>query len=516
MIESNVAAEPTSTAQVATDDTTLSKLHALIEVSRGKRTWPPESAKAAEEMMAAALLSPTSTQAELGNILSLAQDLPIPIVESLFEKHWQSLPADRKDQLVSELLKLTSEKSQTRQAAVADKVARTDRRSAAYILQGLISRGKKGKEEDFWPQLSKEKKELLRGRFGNKEWVYFDEPEEPLMRVLMAGFVEAMTEPDGGKAKKSQRPAYDFSRWALSNVKRISIDIADRELVTKKVKEIAKDFPQQWKTELAKLTAEVPSEMTRRLPSPSDVDQRGVSNLDNVAPDLDETRTTAQQVTTDALPDASTSEAPVPEAGTPDSAFEESFRSAVTALITRKQTEVKLRNSSVELLQNDVRYVTSEIELLEQMLQALENSEAGKDQLESELKQIRLKADGLRAAISRLEAELASTRKAQQTAEALSRSLAHEREEVQQALDEEKLAGASERRELEDEIERTAAVRLEGFKAQLARSLRPVFKNKRTTDDQEPSSRLSEFLRSWLGQVEAQLNQAGVDISKDA
>jgi len=517
MSESNASVESTSNALRTTVDTTVSKVHALIELSRGKRTWPAESAKAAEEMMSAALLSPTSTQAELGNILSLSQDMPVAIVESLFEKYWPTLPADRKNQLVSEVLKLSSEKGQIRQAAIAEKIARSDRRSAAHILHGLISGGKKGGDGDFWPQLSKEKKDLLRGRFGNKEWVYFNESEEPAMRVLLAGFVEAMTEPDSGKRKKSQRPVYDFARWALSIVNHINIDGADRKLLARKVLETARDFPQEWKTELAKLeklSGEMPSEMTGHLSSQSVVDQQAAANLGKGAREVDANSTTARQVTAEAS-DSSTTNELVPEHGQPASAFEESLRSVVTALVKRKQTEVKTRNSSIELLQNDVSYVESEVELLEQMLEALENSESVKGQLESELKQITLKADGLQAEISRLDPELASTRKAQQTAEELSRSLAHEKKKVQQALDEEKSSRAKERRELEDEIETTAAVRLEGFKAQLARSLRPVFKNKRTTDDQGPSARLSEFLRSWLSQIETQLKQSGVDISKD-
>jgi hypothetical protein len=163
MSESNASVESTSNALHATDDTTVSKVHELIELSRGKRTWPAESAKAAEEMMAAALLSPISTEAELGNILSLSQDLPVAIVAWLFEKHWPTIPADRKNQIVSEVVKLSSEKGQIRQAAIAEKIARSDRPSAAHILHRLISSGKKIGDGDFWPQLSKEKKDLLRG-----------------------------------------------------------------------------------------------------------------------------------------------------------------------------------------------------------------------------------------------------------------------------------------------------------------------------------------------------------------
>jgi hypothetical protein len=517
MSESNTSVESTANALGATDDTTVSKVHELIELSRGKRTWPAESAKAAEEMMAAALLSPTSTQAELGNILSLLQDLPVAIVECLFEKHWPTIPADRKNQIVSEVLKLSSEKAQIRQAAIAEKIARSDRRSAAHILHRLISSGKKVGDGDFWPQLSKEKKDLLRGRFSNKEWVYFNELEEPAMRVLLAGFVEAMTEPDGGKKKKSQRPMYDFARWALSIVNHINIDGVDRQLVAKKVLATARDFPQEWKTELAKLaklSGEMPPELTDRLSSQSVAGQQASTSLGKGALEVDANSTTAHQVAAETS-DSSTTNELIPEDSKPASAFEESFRSAVTALVKRKQAEVKTRNFSIELLQNDVRYVESEVELLEKMLEALESSGSVKDQLESELQQITIKADGLQAEISRLEPELASTRKAQQSAEELSRSLADEKKRVQQALDEEKSSRAKERRDLEDEIESTAAVRLEGFKAQLARSLRPVFKNKRTTDDQEPSARLSEFLRSWLSQIETQLKQSGVDISKD-
>jgi len=514
MSDSNALTETIPTVHGWTDDTIVSKLHDLIEASPGKRKWPQEAAKAAEEMMAAVLLAPASTRAELGQMLALAQDLPIVIIEELFDRYWQTLSGDRREELVSELLTLTSDKSQARKAAIAEKIARTDRRSAAVILQGLISSGKKSKDQDFWPQLSKEKKELLRGRFGNRAWIDFDEPEESLMRILLAGFFEAMTEPESGKGAKSQRPAYDFARWVLSTVKRIRIDASDRQLMTNKVLEMGKDFPDQWRVELSALSREISSEVPHRLFSPS-INREVAPGLVEDTPKVEEIRSPAEPVAPVALPEGSNSEVPVSHSPNQSAVLERTFHSAVDELVKRKRTELTIRNSSIELLQNDVHSVESEVQLIRELLKAFENSQMAKNDLESELRQIRLKADGLQAAISLLEPELALTRKAQTTAEDRSCSLSKEKEEVQRALDEEKRSRAHDRRELEYEIERTASVRLEGFKAQLSRSLRPVFVNKRTTDDQEPSARLSEFLRSWLAQLEAHLVQAGVDISKD-
>ena len=189
---------------------------------------------------------------------------------------------------------------------------------------------------------------------------------------------------------------------------------------------------------------------------------------------------------------------------------------AISSLIERRLSEETEWHAFIENLQTNRGSIKGDVELLRQIVEELENNHAVRNKLKSELKEAKLKSEGLEVAISRLESELGAAHKTLVATQDDCRMLADQKLALQTALDDEKRLRAIERDELEQDIERTASTTLEGFKAQLTRSLRPIFLNKRTTDDQEPSSRLSEFLRSWFAQIEQQLKAMGVDISKDS
>ena len=472
-----------STDVVKARNETLSKLHALIESVGGLKKWLPETTQAAEELLAEVIFSEVSGPREQASGLSLAQDLPITVIESVFEKHWPNLPEERKGGLIRELMKLNSDRSLTRQVAVAQKVAQFDRHSAAHILQELME-GTKAKTGDFWPGLSKEKKELIRSRFGNREWVYFNLPDELAMRSLLAGFVEALTEVQTAKAtKKSQRSVYDFARWALSTLKRIRVDDATRDLVRERVMQVAADLPIEWKKELHTIASDIP------MSDDSDSEAREARLRD----------------TSDSATQSATS---IPAASPGALSHELTPRAAAVALIERKRAEVAQRRASAELLQNDIGSVDGEIGLIRKLLDDAELTEA----LSAELEQVKRQVDGLKSTIGKLESDLASTRAAHVAAAEASSSLTFKNDELKKALAEERNARAVERRELEEEIERTVRIKLDGFRERLGKSLRPIFKNKKKSDDQEPTSRLCEFLRGWFDEVEEQIIRAGIQL----
>lgn len=471
---------------------TLLKLYAMIENKQGSKKWSPESTKAAEELLAEAVFSGTSGPAEQRGALSMAQDLPIAVIESVFLRHWPTLAPNRKNLLISELMKLNSDRSLTRQVAIAERIVGSDRDSSAQILQALIDASKKGSVSDFWPGLSKEKKELIRSRFGNREWVYFNLPDESVMRSLLAGFVEALTESKTGRAgKKTQRCLYDFARWALSTLKRIRVDDATGDLVRQRVMHITRDFPIEWKKELDAIA----NDTSMNGSSTSGLKESSVGDITISSTD------TTTNIPLESPPATLSAELPTP--------------SAVEALVKRKRAEVAHRRASVELLQNDINSVEGEVDLLQKLLLDAETSELSNVALNAELDQMKLQIDVLRSAIIGLESDLVSTRAACQAAGELSSTLTARNAELKKSFEEEKAARVAERRELEEEVERMAGVKLDGFKTRLAKSLKPIFKNKRNTDDQEPTSRLSEFLRSWFDEIEDQLTKLGVQLSKD-
>jgi hypothetical protein len=501
--------EKIHSSPMGTDETTESKLYALIQHLRGKRAWPEQETKAAEHLMAT-LLNTSSTDGQIDSLLSLASDLPLPVVEAVFINEWQAIEAEKRQRLIRQLVKQTSDKMQTRQAAIAERIAHQDTRGAAYILQGFLLTGKRGKDHEFWPQLTKEKKELLRSRFGHKKWVDFNEPDENLMRVLLAGFTEAMSDSDALKNKRSQRPVFDFAKWALSTLQLIRLSDADRNLVTRKLSEITEEFPQEWKNELAALAGPMIPSGARAEPQSAALCEQAEN------PFTSEPSYAGRDVTTqlsDSQPSVLLRPNPTSEKGVD---LNSSLAAAISSLIERRLSEETEWHAFIENLQTNRGSIKGDVELLRRIVEELENNHAVRNNLESELKEAKLKSEGLEVAISRLESELGAAHKTLVATQDDCRMLADQKLALQTALDDEKRLRASERDELEQDIERTASTTLEGFKAQLTRSLRPIFLNKRTTDDQEPSSRLSEFLRSWFAQIEQQLKAMGVDISKDS
>ena len=482
-------------------ETVAERLHEFIERFRGKRTWPSDEAKIAEELVAT-LVSTSLTEAQIDSLLSLTSELPLSIVESAFEKNWSGIETKRRQLIIVQLLKQTSDKMQTRQAAIAEKIADQDRQSAAQIIEGLILNSRRGKDHEFWPQLTKEKKELLRSRFGQKGWVYFNEPNESLMSVLLAGFTEAMSDTEAFKNKKSQRPVLDFARWALSIMQRVPLADADRNLVTKKVSEICEEFPQEWKDELARLAGPLMHTST-------------TGESQTTAPITEK----LQDPSTGALGTASTPLGVTPKSTVGSEAKADpkpTLQSAISSVIERRKHEQQNLIALVDILQTDSVAINGDVELLGRILNELENNRKARESLRSQLDETISRSEGLQAAISRLESELDAVQKNLMTTQDDCQLLAEQKQKLQAALDEEKRGRASERSELEEAIQRTASGSLAGFKAQLARSLQPILLNKRTTDDQEPSARLAEFLRSWLNQIEGELKRMGVDIAKDS
>jgi hypothetical protein len=493
-------------ASTSSGESREARLHALIERFRGKRTWPLEEAKAAGDL-AASLLNTSSTEAQIDSLFSLTSELPLSIVESVFEKEWPTIDPERRQMLLGQLLKQTSDKMQTRQAAIAEKIAPQDRRSAASILEGLILSGRRGTDHEFWPHLTKEKKELLRSRFGHRSWVYFNEPNENLMSVLLAGFTEAMSDSGSLKSQKSHRPVFDFARWALSIMQRVPLADADRNLVTKKISEISEEFPYEWKDELARLAGPLMDASTRvesQITAPPTREK--LQDLTPTPPDRAGTEVTTPPLSV--TPKLAVTSDPKADPNA-------TLQSALSSLIERRQREQQDLFALVEVLQNNRTSIKDDVELLRRILKELEKNKAERKRLQSDLEETILRSEGLQTAISRLQSQLDNVQKHLMSTQDDCQLLGEQKQALQVVLDQEKRGRATERSELEEEIQRTASANLAGFKAQLARSLRPILLNKRTTDDQEPSARLAEFLRSWVSQIEGELKTMGIDIAKD-
>ncbi|HWS99824.1 MAG TPA: hypothetical protein VN256_06070 [Pyrinomonadaceae bacterium] len=488
----------------------LPELVALAEANRSLRNWPPDAIKKAEALLSEVLFGRASAPDTVRGAMGLVQDLPVVAVESATASHWQALNQERKDHFLSELTKNNSSKWLTRQAAIAEKIARADQQAAAQIIHSFVSGGKAGKDgEGFWPNLSKEKKELLQSRFLLSEdgWVDFKVDDERVARSLLAAFVEAAADSQVVKKVKSKRTLYDFARWAATAQKRLGAEEPARAEIRSRVTELANQLPtDEWK---------------RAIYAILDADG-GYASQEAVATEHESpTAPTVRQSADAGQPErlgATGVSNPLPLPATQQTPTTEQARDPTTlakVLAERSREGASRWRSAVDSFANELSAAQEIASLAERLTAAVANLEREKSELEAELYQTRKRNEGLKsdnaAREARLSAALDELEKAQAAAESLSTQL----EEVRSELERERAARSDERRTLEEDAGRRVEVKLNGLKWKLAESLRPVFDNKRSTDGQEPSPRLAEFLRHWFDELEARLAAAGVKLGSD-
>lgn len=454
----------------------LSELVTLAEANRSVNLskWPADISKEAERLLSEALFEETAGPDAVRSAIALTQDLPLVAVESAFAAHWPVLGPERKDLLLSELTKHNSSKWLTRQAAVAEKIARADQQAAAHILHSFVSGGKAGKDgEGFWPNLSKEKKELLQSRFllSDGGWVSFEADDERVTRSLLAAFIEA-ADPQVFKKAKGTRPLYDFTKWAAATQKRLDLKEQARAEIKSRVVELANQLPsEEWKKEVRALLSADDVHVVR--------DGSRIEEARPVAPS-GQSPTGAEQHAHEGEP--------------------------VASPLTPPQELVRGTSRTLADMARE------SVALAERLADAVAVLEREKSELEAELHQTKKRNEGLQSDNAAREARLSAAEEAAERSRAAAESLGARLADVTSELERERAACADERRELEEEAARSAEVKLNGLRSKLGHSLRPVFENKKSTDDQEPSLRLAEFLRRRFDELEERLADAGITL----
>ncbi|HEX8494412.1 MAG TPA: hypothetical protein VF658_16330 [Pyrinomonadaceae bacterium] len=468
----------------------LSELVALAEANRSLRNWPANSVNKAEGLLSEALFGRAAGPDAVRSAIGLVQELPVAAVEAAIAAHWPTINQERKDLFLSELTKHNSSKWLTRQAAIADKIARADQQAAAYIIHSFVSGGKAGKGSDgFWLNLSDEKRKLLQNRFllSEEGWIDFEVEDERVERSLLAAFVEAATDPQVVKKAKSKRTLYDFARWAAMAQKRLDVEEQARAEIRSRVTELANQLPtDEWKKAVNVLLSADGGHVSQGAGA--------TEHASPVAPPAHQTANTEQLERRSATDAANAASLPM-----------------TSQMLTLGQAG-GLTNFAKVLAERS-REAAS---LADRLAAAVADLEQEKSELEAELYQTKRRNEGLQsdtaAREARLSAALDELEKARAAAESLSAQLGRVRSE----LEGERAARTEERRALEEDAGRRIEVKLNGLKWKLAESLRPVFDNKRNTDDQEPSPRLAEFLRHWFDELESRLAAAGVKLGNDS
>jgi hypothetical protein len=493
----------------------LLEIVAFIENNRDVKTWPSHLVKEAEMLFAKALIDDPARLEEMNSLVGLAQELPVAAVESAVAGSWPSFSQEFKEKMISELLKYNSPKGLTRQIAVAEKIAGMDQPAASRLIYSFVTGGKPMRDGSFWPKLSQEKKAMLQTRFflSGGGWVFFDMPDEQVMRTLLAAFIETATDPQAIRYKKSKRPLYDFARWAVSLQESLKLDEGTRLEVRGRLRELAKELPEEWKKEIDALASELDGENIlppARVITPEEHPSSGDSTHDGAASASEQdSRDLTEPTAPPPFTGLTTGARSLLNERMPDD------RDLTSALAVRLRDGIARRRTLINLLQEEINDGQVSLTLIERLSASLARLERDKADLEAELELARKQFKGLQsenvAHQAKISVLLGETDKARSVAESRGGQL----ETLCRELEQERAARAHDRRELEADAGRTVEVKLNGFKWKLGQSLRPVFDNKRSTDDQEPNPRLAEFLRHWFDELEAHLTAAGVTLKQD-
>jgi chromosome segregation ATPase len=185
-------------------------------------------------------------------------------------------------------------------------------------------------------------------------------------------------------------------------------------------------------------------------------------------------------------------------------------------LTKRRQDEIERSLSTLDSLQSDIEYAQAEVEFIKGLGISLQRSEVEKVNLQEQLNNHEETISGLREANERLQSMVSQYK---QRIEEVETELSLFREKAE-ALDNElaqvKTTREEERKEFADEIERQIKFKVDGFKGKLRTKLFPIFNNKRSTDDQQDSAELTRFLRQWFRELENELKEAGIQLTRDA
>ena len=520
MNDDNVPAEAGALAEdgVAKSDEreVFPEIVALIKANQGVKTWPSPLAKEAEALLTKALAGDSARLEDVSSLIGLVQELPVGAVEAAVAGGWTSLRPEFKEKMVSELLKYNSKRGLPRQVAVAEKLARMDQQAAARLLDSFVTGGKTVRSDSPQTKLSDEKRGMLQSRFllSEEGWVFFDVPDEQVMKTLLIAFIETATHPQAIRNKTGSRSLYDFTRWAISVQQRLEFDEALGQEIRGRIRALANELPEVWKKEIHTFVNDLVGEDVAPLAQVMTQDEHhstdDVNHGSKTSDAQKQSRNPTEMAATSSLTQPTTPPSrPLLKERLPDDV------EPASVLVMSLQDGITRRRTLIDSLQEETNAWQESLTLAKRLAASLARLERDKVAFELELETARKRIRGLQSESATQQDKLSLMQEEIDKVRAVAESRGEQLETVCKDLERERMERANERRELEEDAGRMVEVKLNGFKWKLGQSLRPVFDNKRSTDDQEPSPRLAEFLRHWFDELETHLNAAGVTLGQD-
>lgn len=488
---------PNAARSAGVDDTPTASLGAVIEEAREKK-WTVPLNKKAEELFTEVL-----RREPMETVMAVGAELPAGIFENVVKQNWLKLkPADR-EEFVSELGKLSTEKGALKQVAAAENIARSgdgeDRRLAAELLYAIV--GPAGAEG---VKLPKYKAEPLQRRFllTTSDWPKPWCEDADKMRALLAAFV-AVADPKLLRGSKSKAPLYGFARWAGAVIGMLPPGEPAREDLIGKVMTIGSGLP-EWEDQFRKATPATGIGTT----GTSAAGAGGQEAWGGDAQRHDEPVKIAEPLVEGrATPDGT----PPPGAPSPSDPVSPPV-SAIDGRASAADTARPTSDPAARLLES-IEAIKAGLGLIEQLNRSLGEERARNARLESSLSEAEGQVTGLRGANAALEQRAEEAARQLTAVRGEANEYKAEAGSIRAALEEERAGRADDVKRFSEQIDREKQYVLSGFKGKLAGALRPVFNNKRTTDGLELSPELAGFFRRWFDEVEEKLRASGIQIS---
>jgi hypothetical protein len=493
--------EKTESAENEAENTSgevlLSDLEYLLTDKEGKAKSFEEVEGLLSEFFSRENISPENQKSAIAVLFEAEPK----ILADFFEKHWEKVPDQVKDKILQELYSLTAEKGALRQAIAAQSFAEIDRENSSRLVFHIINNGEKSVKDDTLPQLPKYKEDILNRHFfsDDNRWIPFATSDEDTLRGLLLHFVATASITKNFGREKSVGFALNFVRWALSNLRKVSLKSETAHLIEETLSQIINRLPENAQKELRELRDA--NETAVQEKTVSDGSQKKEEN--NFKKKIPENNQSKEQVINDKSLKPGSSENVKKADPRAKNKISKSIAIGPEQLLEQKQ-EARMRlDEEIEVL---TKLISERDQLREKSIELKERLDRAYDQADKDENRI----ESLKGKVTKLETALTESEANRSTALEIKENLSRELTVVREKLESQSSALKAEREEFSESSQRDIENEMKYLKGKLQQKLRPIFETKRGTDELPNSEKLAEFLRGWFKQIEDVLNNQDI------
>lgn len=437
------------------------------------------------------------------------------VVEAFFGVNWGNLSVDNKNLILKVLLSVTNEKRVLRQAIAAQSIADLDKESASKLVFHIINDGKEKLDKEKLPSPVKYKEDFLRRFFFSPEtkWISFESSNEEILKGLILYFVGLANNENNFGTGKSILFPLNFARWVIRTLNKINLSSESTEFVERYLVKLLNKLPDKAKIELQELWDKNKDNSEQSIVKEKTAGSFRTDETSNNQKIVDKSETIPAQV----------NKIPAQVNKKREQYNKQKQIKADNKTTANKDTQTskdKTESTAENLLEEkQKRFAQLDLEI-----KVLTDLISERDGLRNETKFIKQKLDSandelevsedkiksFRNKVEELDNNLRVTTKERDDIFNSEKELSNQLLETRKNLESKTKIIEDIRSKFSEKSKRKIHNELESFKSKLRQKLHPVFENKRQTDDNSDSEKLSGFLRRCFNQIEGILEDLDI------